>query len=131
MEDSTVSTVNFDTLLRSYQAFSSENELDRLAQKIVIFIIENVGAERVCLLFEHDDEWIIAAENESARVHSEAVPLQTTTADKINHLVPVRLINHVKNSRKEMTLDGSRSDHQFVSDPYFLDRPTLSVVCLP
>ena len=66
MEDSTVSTVNFDTLLRGYQAFSSENELDRLAQKIVIFIIENVGVERVCLLFEHDDEWIIAAESESA-----------------------------------------------------------------
>jgi len=131
---STSSTESLDVVsaMKAAQAIAGESELEKLLGRLLRIAIENAGAERGSLIFEHDGEAFIQVEGqvegslETVEVKlSEAVPLA-----QARHLSQ-RVVNYVRRTSESVVLAEARSDDRYANDAYILGERPRSIMCVP
>ncbi|MEH2022568.1 trifunctional serine/threonine-protein kinase/ATP-binding protein/sensor histidine kinase [Nostoc sp.] len=118
--------LDFATIFKASQAFSSEIQLEQLLTTLLQVVMENAGAQKAALIVLQQDNLVVeavASINEGITLVS--VPLSTSEG------IPITLINSVKRSLKTVVLDDATAQTDFIADPYFMQQQAKSVLCTP
>ncbi|MBD2453062.1 AAA family ATPase [Nostoc sp. FACHB-87] len=113
------------TILKAFQSLSSEIELDKLLSTLLQVILENAGADKCALLMPKDDSWVIEA---LSQFQKPAIVLRSLPFEKI---VPVTLINRVKNTLAVTVIANAIVEPTLLADPYILHHAPKSIFCAP
>nr|MDJ0728165.1 AAA-like domain-containing protein [Prochloraceae cyanobacterium] len=126
--------LDLQTVIKSYQALTSEIVLEKLLATLMRSLIENAGAQKSFLILKQDDRWTIEAEGkiESDEVNIlRSLPINSVDSQNQTPIVPIKVINYVIRSKKNVVLDNASDDPQYNSDPYILYHRSKSVLSVP
>jgi predicted ATPase/transcriptional regulator with GAF, ATPase, and Fis domain len=123
-----VESLDVVSAMKAAQAIAGESELEKLLARLMRIAIENAGAERGCLIFEHDGEAFIQAEGllDSVEIKlSEAVLL--SQAKNLSQ----RVVNYARRTLESVVIGDARSDDRYATDQYILSKQPRSIMCVP
>ena len=121
--------LDFATLMKAYQAISSEIVLDNLLDTMMKIVIENAGAEKGFLLLNSEDRLRITA---SGVVDSEEIVVQSfESAPDETEKLSLAVVNYAARIRECVVLKNAVTDGQFGNDPYIRKNLPKSVLCIP
>jgi PAS domain S-box-containing protein len=114
--------------VQASQALSSEIELPKLIERLMMIAIDKSGADRGLLIMKSEDEYLIQAE---ARTTGDQVEVLMHQKPITGIKCPESLVRHVIRTRESATLDDASKPNQFSADDYLRDRQSRSMLCLP
>ncbi|MDZ7954813.1 AAA family ATPase [Nostoc sp. DedQUE09] len=129
---SNTSHIAFDlaTVIRAFQAISSEIELDQLLNSLMQILIENAGAQTGCLILENAGEWAIEAACELAEGANFCTTQVLQSISMVNRL-PESIIHYVIRTHESVILNDATCEGNFINEPYIQQNQTKSLLCLP
>ncbi|MCB1141447.1 MAG: AAA family ATPase [Leptospiraceae bacterium] len=121
-------SLDFQSIMKSSTAISSEIRLESLLQKIMDIVIENAGAQRGVLLLKSGDSLFIEAEgsitNNDFKVKTN-IPLNEYPD------LPHSVIYYVQRTKEFRVLQNAVSDDKFSKDEYIIKNQVKSILCSP
>jgi predicted ATPase/signal transduction histidine kinase len=120
--------LDFATVLKASQALASEIVLDRLLAKMMDIILENAGAERVVLVLQSQDGFLVQGIKESKASEARVMlgePL--ARADALSQ----GIANYVIRTAEHVVLADPALRGNFSNDAYVRSRGPKSVLCAP
>ncbi|MBV9643763.1 MAG: AAA family ATPase [Verrucomicrobia bacterium] len=120
--------LDLETVTKASHAVSSELQLDKLIQTLMLIAVEHAGAERGLLILSHGEEQQIKAE---ARTGRNGVEVELREALITPAVLPESLLRYVSRTRESVILDDASSQNLFGEDEYIMQRCPRSVLCLP
>jgi GAF domain-containing protein len=136
-----VGILDLTSVMKAYQAISSEIVLDKLLANLMTILIENAGAQKGFLILHSPAEagkkvgkLAIAAE---ASITDAEVVIQesTSTLGEMRQIteedLPVTVINYVDRTRSDVVLGDAAKDGRFTTDAYILEHQLKSLLCTP
>ncbi|MBN1309404.1 MAG: histidine kinase [Chitinispirillaceae bacterium] len=126
--------IDFPALLESFKVISDELCLDRLLEKLIRIVMENVGAQRGVLLLENHGIFFVRAEgvlringaDAASHIESHAVNIASERFP-----LPQGIILYVQHSREPVRLENASVHDRFIHDPYIKTRTIRSALCFP
>jgi predicted ATPase/signal transduction histidine kinase len=142
------------SVIKAYQAISSEIVLDKLLANLMRILIENAGAQKGCLILHFPAEesaeiqgspgspgspgsqgkFAIAAESAiadtGAIVEKSAASLAQMRRIS-DEILPLAVINYVERTRSDVVLSNAVKDGRFTNDNYINERQIKSLLCTP
>ncbi|MBN3870767.1 MAG: AAA family ATPase, partial [Nostoc sp. JL33] len=123
------------TILQASQSLSSEIELEKLLSTLIQVILKNAGADKCALLMPSGSGWVIEA---LLQLEGSAIVLRSRSgADALSlpfedhQIVPVALINRVKNTLAFTVIENAVAEPTLAADPYILRHSPKSILCAP
>jgi predicted ATPase len=120
--------LDLTSVMKAAQVIAGEIESDKLLVTLLRLAIENAGAERGCLVIEHEREPLVYSSNplslNTSRLPA-SVPLRA--AD----VVPSSVVNYVRRTLDPVVLADARQDARYQNDPYVQREGVRSVLCIP
>ncbi|MBU1168618.1 MAG: AAA family ATPase [Proteobacteria bacterium] len=129
--DNTDSSVALDltTIIKAFQALSSEIDLEKLLVDIMTLSIENAGAQTGCLILENEYDKKLYVEAEGGRdksVHAQKdVPLDHYGG------ISLSIVHYVERTKEMLLLNNAAFEGPFTHDPYVVENQSKSILCLP
>ncbi|MBK9271010.1 MAG: AAA family ATPase [Saprospiraceae bacterium] len=118
---------DLNTIIKSNQILSSENNLDRLLFKMVELVMTNASCSKVVVLYKDK--------------HGQFIPYVKAVQEEINILdpnihqltlqVPQSVIMYVSHSKNEFVSPNLSNEKPYYQDPYVNATQPISVLCLP
>ncbi|NER01851.1 MAG: AAA family ATPase [Okeania sp. SIO3C4] len=123
-------TLDLASILQVTQTISSTIELNQLLSDIVEIILTNAGAQKTVLLIPQTDQWQIRA---MAELASDGIVETSTKSLTLTDesLVPIRLIQYVKNTEQSILINKSQTDIPGILEGYLLKYQPQSILCIP
>ncbi|MCC3437321.1 MAG: GAF domain-containing protein [Oscillatoriales cyanobacterium] len=123
---------NFSTLLKACQALSSERDLDQLIAKLIQLAMRNTGVDKGVLILQNGNQWEIAAARAIDNLGVDrAIDLSSATLDKNSDILPLNIVDCVKELLKPVILRDIPQQCDWESDSYILKYQPQSLSCLP
>jgi PAS domain S-box-containing protein len=125
---SSLAQVDVLALSKASQAVSSELDLSKLIETLLVIALESVGAQRGALILLRGDE---------PRIEAEAItgPDGVTVNFRQVFLTPAELpdsiLRYVIRTQENIILDDASAPNQFSEDEYVQNKQARSVLCLP
>jgi predicted ATPase/signal transduction histidine kinase/CheY-like chemotaxis protein len=119
--------LDLKTMMKASQAISGEIVLSDLLETMLKIMIENAGAQRGALILKGDDTFTVEAEgglDEGVSV-LQSIPMEGYAG------LPGSIVNYTIRKAEPVFLMDAARGHLFSNDPYFLNRQTRSVLCMP
>jgi predicted ATPase/signal transduction histidine kinase/tRNA A-37 threonylcarbamoyl transferase component Bud32 len=132
----TGSSNSFDimTIMKASQTLSGEIVLDRLVQKLIHIVMENVGAEEAWLIRADQQELTIDAygyvEKGEVYVSIESQPMDNLKGSKRLQLAK-NIVSYVARTQTPVVLDNAVEDELFGTDSYIKKKQSKSILCVP
>jgi predicted ATPase/signal transduction histidine kinase len=120
--------VDAQALTSASQAVSSELDLPKLVETLLVIALKDAGAERGVLLLLRDQEPQIEAE---ALTGPDAVSVNFRQAPPTPMDLPDSILRYVIRTQESIILDDASAPNQFSPDEYIRKRQARSVLCLP
>jgi PAS domain S-box-containing protein len=125
---SAVQHLDAASVVKASQVVSSEIELPKLIERLMMISLENAGANRGILILPSGDEYLIHAEARATGDQTEV----TMCREPIDRLVcPESLVRYVIRTQESVILDDASKPNLFSGDDYLRDRQSKSILCLP
>ncbi len=120
-------SLDFSSIMKSSQAFSSITDLKLLLEKVLIISMENAGAENGALLLENNGDLFIEAEGsiEGNTAVLQSIPLNTSTS------VCIPIIKSVLLRKKSIVLNDASNEGEYVLEKYIVKNKLKSVLAVP
>ena len=123
---------SFSTLLKACQTLSSEREIDRLIAKLMQLAMTNTKADKAVLILPNGDRWEIAATSAINNLGVErAIGLSSATLDENSDILPLKIVDCVKNLLKPAIVRDIAQKCDWDSDSYILKYQPQSLLCWP
>ena len=106
--------IDLPTVIKAYQALSSEIKLEQLLTTLMEVAIQNAGAQTGVLILKEEDNWTIAVHCSDRQ----GCLLQETIGIEESESIPQTVINYVKRTQKTLVFDDVKTELIFTSDPY-------------
>ena len=119
--------VDSATLISVASALTKKTSLNEVVEEVMRAMVVNAGADRGLLLLKADGRLNVVAE----AGQDGTVSLLSDMAMEDFPGVPAGLVNYVQRSGNRIVLDDARVDPGFSDDPYFRQRSSCSVLCVP
>lgn len=130
------------SVIKASQSISSEIDLESLLRILIKNVLENAGAQKVCLLLENRGDFTIEASgnSESGKIEVlQSIPVEqernlTILGSGDSKLVPVfpsAILNYSLRTRNHVVLKDAASDHLFGNDPYIRYFHSKSLLSIP
>ena len=116
------------TVVKVSQAVSSEIDLKKLIDTLMVTALEHAGAERGLLILPHRDEMRIEAEATTVR---DTVDVRIRQARVAAAELPESVLRYVVRTRDSLLLDDASDENPFSGDEYIRDNHCRSILCLP
>jgi len=120
--------LDLTTIIKTFQALSSEIALDKLLISLMKLLIENAGATQGVLLLDWQGELRIEAtcrgDLDSIAV-LQSIPLETSQD------IPTTIIHYVSRTQDILVLNDATSEDRFITDAYIQHNQPKSIVCAP
>ncbi|MEG5044867.1 AAA family ATPase [Microcoleus sp. B4-C1] len=119
--------IDLPTVIKAYQALSSEIKLEQLLTTLMEVAIQNAGAQTGVLILKEEENWKIAVHCSDRQ----GCLLQETIGIEESQSIPQTVINYVKRSNKTLVFDDVKTELIFSSDPYIKQHQPKSILCTP
>jgi predicted ATPase/signal transduction histidine kinase/tRNA A-37 threonylcarbamoyl transferase component Bud32 len=133
------------SVIKAYQAISSEIVLDKLLANLMKILIENAGAQKGCLILRSSAEgnpesqgsqvkFAIAAEaaiTETGAIVENSAATLAQMRRISDDILPIAVINYVERTRSDVVLSNAVKDGRFTTDNYISERQIKSLLCTP
>jgi PAS domain S-box-containing protein len=116
------------TVVQVSQAVSSEIDLGRLIDTLMVITLRHAGADRGLLILQHGAEMRIEAEATTVRDTVEVRP-RRARIDPAE--LPCSILHSVVRTQTHLLLDDASEHNPFSGDVYLRQHRCLSVLCLP
>ncbi len=123
-----VEHLDLATVVKVSQAVSSEIDLRKLTERLMVTALEHAGAERGLLIFSRRDELQIDAETVTTRNTVEVRFRQTRVAPA---KFPESVLRYVIRTQDNVLLDDASDESPFSDDEYIRQNRCRSILCLP
>jgi len=120
--------VDVQALARASQAVSSELDLDKLVETLLVIAIKDAGAQRGVLILLRGEEPQIEAE---AVTGPESIAVSFRRASPTAAELPDSILRYVIRTQESIILDDASAPNQFSPDEYIRTKQARSVLCLP
>ena len=119
------------TVMKAYQAISSDIVLDKLLSKLMKILIENAGAQVGYLILETRANLLIEAEgavdSEQIKV-LQSIPIESP---ELANKVSTNIINYVARTKESIVLHDAANEGIFINDPHIIKNQPKSILCTP
>jgi predicted ATPase/signal transduction histidine kinase len=122
-----IAVLDLPTVIKAYQALSSEIKLEQLLTTLMEVVIQNAGAQTGVLILKEEENWKIAVHCSDRQ----GCLLQETIAIEESQSIPQNVINYVKRTQKTLVFDDVKTELIFASDPYIKQQQPKSILCTP
>jgi len=116
------------TIVTAQRAISSEVEVGRLIETLLILAVEHVGAERGLLFLARGSAHEIEAE---ATTHGGGVRVVFPPALATSPRFPESVLRYVIRTEESVVLDDASTENQFSDDDYVCSSRPRSMLCFP
>jgi predicted ATPase/signal transduction histidine kinase len=120
--------VDVQALASASQAVSSELDLPKLVETLLVIALKDAGAQRGLLLLLRDQEPQIEAE---ALTGPDAVAVNFRQAPPTPMDLPDSILRYVIRTHESIILDDASAPNQFSPDEYIRKKQARSVLCFP
>jgi signal transduction histidine kinase len=120
--------VDVQALASASQAVSSELDLPKLVETLLVIALKDAGAQRGVLLLLRDQEPQIEAE---ALTGPDAVAVNFRQAPPTPMDLPDSILRYVIRTHESIILDDASAPNQFSPDEYIRKKQARSVLCFP
>jgi predicted ATPase/signal transduction histidine kinase len=120
--------VDVQALARASQAVSSELDLSKLIETLLVIALQDAGAQRGVLILLRGDEPQIEAE---ATTGPDAIAVRFCKTPPTSEELPDSLLRYVIRTQESIILDDASAPNQFSPDKYVQKKQARSVLCLP
>ncbi|MGK3962480.1 AAA family ATPase [Sorangium sp. So ce118] len=119
------------SVTKASQTLSGELVLDKLLRTLLAVVLEQGGAQRVCLLLCQDERLSIEAEA-TLEERGAATTILPPSAEDCSRRVPMSLVRYVKRTKERVILSDAAADAgKFSGDGYFARHRPRSLLCVP
>lgn len=115
-------------VIKTTQSISGEIRFEQLLEQMMQIIIETAGAEKIELILQDEESWIVKAEYHMPG--KRAVRPNIPYREKGDSLA-VSIVNFVIHSKKQVIVDDAVNDPMFEKDPYIIEFKPQSILCIP
>ena len=122
-----IAVLDLPTVIKAYQALSSEIQLEQLLTTLMQVVIQNAGAQTGVLILKEEENWKIAVHCSDRQ----GCLLQESIAIEESQSIPQTVINYVKRTQKTLVFDDVKTELIFASDPYMIQQEPKSILCTP
>jgi predicted ATPase/GAF domain-containing protein len=120
--------LDLTTAMKAAQAIAGEIELEKLLATLMRIALENAGAERGCLILEHEGQALVHAQGTLEA--AEAMPAGGVPLAEVPDL-PRSIVSYVRRTLGALVLVDARTDDRYADDPCVRRRQLRSVLCVP
>jgi predicted ATPase/signal transduction histidine kinase len=120
--------VDVQALASASQAVSSELDLPKLVETLLVIALKDAGAQRGVLLLLRDQEPQIEAE---ALTGADAITVNFRQAPPTPMDLPDSILRYVIRTQESIILDDASAPNQFSPDEYIRKKLARSVLCFP
>ncbi|MEW6491278.1 MAG: AAA family ATPase [Cyanobacteriota bacterium] len=120
------SSLDIATVMKASEAISGEIVLDKLLSKLMMILIENVGAQIGYLILENQGKLVIEAE--CALDCEEVTVLQSIPVKNCQKLAE-SIVGYVAKTKENVVLNDATCEGQFTNDPYIKSTQPKSILC--
>ncbi len=120
--------LDFETVIKSSQALSSEIVLPKLIEKLMRIAVEHAGAGRGLLILLRGNEPQIEAEAATGQKGIDVAVRQTAV---MSSDLPESVLHYVIRTRERVVLDDASTTNLYSEDEYVREKHPRSVLCLP
>ena len=118
--------VDLPTVIKAFQALSSEIELEQLLTTLMQVVVQNAGAQTGALILEEGGKWRVAVHCTNRQdCHLQSLLVEESKA------IPLSIINYVKRTKEILVFDRASTQTTFAADPYMIEQQPKSVLCTP
>ena len=118
------------SVLDAARALSQEAVPSRLAERLIVSIVEHTDATRAVLLIREDNELSVACERR-ARSRDEGAGASASAHPETKGDVPSLIVNYVDRLGRATRLTASDDHELFGRDPYVASHPGVALMCVP
>lgn len=127
-------SIDLTSVIKAYQAITSETKIGKLFNKMMNILMENSGAEKGMFILNEEGHWYIRASGDFKTDKFEILDYVVTQAqakdfNDIN--IPKSVFNFCLRSKEYLVIEDAQHDSKFGSDEYFERNKTRSVICIP
>jgi PAS domain S-box-containing protein len=116
------------SIVKAFQAVSSEIVLPKLIDRLMTIALENAGADRGLLILSAEDDYSIQAE---AQATGNKVEVALCEKPITGITCPEALLRYVIRTHESVILDDASRPNLFSEDDYLRGRQSKSILCLP
>ncbi len=120
--------LDLSTVLEMSKSVSSEIEMDRLVERVVLIAVEQSGAPRGLLITTGADGARVEAE---ALAHASRIDVRLVHEPISSETLPKSIFDYVERTQQIVNLDDGARSNPFSSDDYLTRSKARSVLCLP
>jgi signal transduction histidine kinase/CheY-like chemotaxis protein len=120
--------LDYESIIKSTQAISSEVVLPKLLEKLMALIIENAGAQRGFFILNNEGDLTVEI---TASVHPQRISkVDSLKLDEATELC-VGIVTYVSRTKKSVLLNDASVEGDYTADRYIRQNSTKSVLCTP
>lgn len=125
-----VDSEKFDitAIIKASQAISREIVLENLLKKLMKILIQNVGAQRGCLILNQNNSLIIEMEGSISELNS--LVTKPVSLEKY-HNIAKSVVNYAATTNQNIVLKDASKENMFLHDTYIHKNKIKSVLCSP
>ncbi|MEG4966540.1 AAA family ATPase [Microcoleus sp. B6-A1] len=123
---SSLELVDLPTVIKAFQALSSEIELEQLLTTLMQVVVQNAGAQTGALILEEGGKWRVAVHC----TNRQDCDLQSLLVEE-SKAIPLNIINYVKRTKEILVFDRASTQTTWAGDPYIIEHQPKSVLCTP
>ncbi|PZV33990.1 AAA family ATPase [Mesorhizobium kowhaii] len=123
-----VEHLDLATVIKVSQAVSGEIVLERLIETVLRIALEQAGGERGLLIGSQGSEPRLMAE---ASTNGNAIEVDLRDEPLESVSLPGSVLRYVMRTKESVILDSTTSNEAFAEDPYLIQHPGLSILCMP
>ncbi|MEE8057279.1 MAG: ATP-binding protein [Pseudomonadales bacterium] len=120
--------LDLDTVRDGIELIATEDNIDQVLQQVIRLLLENAGAQRICLFLLQEDTLHLEVEG----IHDKTLTIQRRTCplDEVNTL-PTAIIHHTARKKQAFLLSDADEHPWLAQDPYLQQHPTISILSMP
>jgi diguanylate cyclase (GGDEF)-like protein len=115
--DTESTSIDLLSLMKSSQAISSEIELDKLLNKLLVILLQNAGAHRVMLLAKDKKVWYVEAEGTASE---QRISLSSIEPFDMRHDIPLSLIRQLQRTQESVLVQTPQEVDQHAEDDEYI-----------
>ncbi|MEG4396023.1 AAA family ATPase [Microcoleus sp. BROC3] len=123
---SSLELVDLPTVIKAFQALSSEIELEQLLTTLMQVVVQNAGAQTGALILEEGGKWRVAVHC----TNRQDCDLESLLVEE-SKAIPLNIINYVKRTKEILVFDRASTQTTWAGDPYMIEHQPKSVLCTP
>ena len=125
--------LDLTAVMKAAHAICGEIKLEKLISTLMQVTLENAGAQKGCLILNHQGNWRVEVVAVRQSHSSEELQLTSTQslALELSQDLPISIIHYVARTQQNLVLDHAMTETQFLGDSYIIEHQPKSVLCTP